>query len=73
MPPGRYPNTQASRAIEMPNLPDGVHHRLSDVYYHDRDGRRSVKPPTELYKADNTGQTFVDSEGKVIRYVRLTR
>lgn len=53
--------------MEMPNLPDGVNHRLSEVYYYGRDGRRSVKPPPELYKVDEHGQSFCDLEGKALR------
>lgn len=48
--------------MEMPNLPGGVHHRLSDVYYYDRDGRRTVSPPKELYRADAEGQKFIGTE-----------
>jgi hypothetical protein len=53
--------------MEMPNLEGGINHRLSDVYYYDRDGRRTVKPPVELYKADEHAQKFVDLEGKELR------
>ncbi|CAD5212497.1 unnamed protein product [Bursaphelenchus okinawaensis] len=59
--PHRYPSTQASRAIEMPKLPGGIHHRLSDVYYYERDGRRQVVPPMEVYKADSDGQKFLEA------------
>jgi hypothetical protein len=51
----------------MPKLPGGEHHRLAEVYYYDRDGRRTVKPPPEFYKADEHDQSFRDLEGKVLR------
>ncbi|CAD5216986.1 unnamed protein product [Bursaphelenchus xylophilus] len=59
--PHRFPNTQAARAIEMPKLPGGVHHRLSDTYYYERDGRRRVQPPLEVYRADQNGQKFLEA------------
>ncbi|KAI6184387.1 Complex I-B14.5a [Aphelenchoides bicaudatus] len=71
--PSRYPNTQASRAIEMPKLPGGINHRLADVYYYDRDGRRSVVPPPEFCKVDENGQTFYDLEGKAMNAEDVTK
>jgi len=62
--PHRFPNTQTARAKEMPKLPGGVHHRLSDVYYHERDARRAVDPPSPLYESDQQVQKFGDHTGK---------
>lgn len=48
----RFPNTQSARTQPAPSLPEGIHHRLSDVYYLERDARRTVMPPNPLYVAD---------------------
>uniref|UniRef100_A0A914GV25 NADH dehydrogenase [ubiquinone] 1 alpha subcomplex subunit 7 n=1 Tax=Globodera rostochiensis TaxID=31243 RepID=A0A914GV25_GLORO len=54
MPPNRFPNTQSSRSIEPAMAQGGVHHKLADNYYLDRDARRDVKPPMPVYKADGS-------------------
>ncbi|KAI6196716.1 Complex I-B14.5a [Aphelenchoides besseyi] len=72
--PLRFPNTQASRAIEMPKLPEGVHHRLSNVYYFERDARREVKPPAPLYKPSNDGEgVFTDLTGKPLPHEEVEK
>ena len=43
--------------MDAPNVPGGVNHRLSDNYYYERDARRQVAPPEQLYEITDAGQT----------------
>ena len=42
----RYKVEQAPRSIPAPNVTPGIHHKLSDNYYLNQDGRRAHQPPT---------------------------
>uniref|UniRef100_A0A5S6R597 NADH dehydrogenase [ubiquinone] 1 alpha subcomplex subunit 7 n=1 Tax=Trichuris muris TaxID=70415 RepID=A0A5S6R597_TRIMR len=45
----RFPEEISARSAALPNLPGGVHHKISDNYYFERDARRMVKPPVVAY------------------------
>jgi hypothetical protein len=48
-----------SRTPPLPELPGGVHHRLSANYYTDRDARRSVLPPKSINDVINAPAGYV--------------
>ncbi|VDK49142.1 unnamed protein product [Anisakis simplex] len=62
----RFPNTQSARTQPSPTLPGGIHHRIYDVYYLERDGRRTVSPPNPLYLSDEHGAKFGTATGEEI-------
>ncbi|KHN78281.1 NADH dehydrogenase [ubiquinone] 1 alpha subcomplex subunit 7 [Toxocara canis] len=62
----RYPNSQSARTQPPPSLPGGIHHRLSDVYYLERDARRTVMPPSPLYTVDESGVKYGTPLGEEI-------
>uniref|UniRef100_A0A915PHQ0 NADH dehydrogenase [ubiquinone] 1 alpha subcomplex subunit 7 n=1 Tax=Setaria digitata TaxID=48799 RepID=A0A915PHQ0_9BILA len=62
----RFPNTQAARSRPPVSLPGGVHHKISDNYYSDRDARRAVQPPKCIYAVDSHGPVFKSLTGETI-------
>eukprot|EP00112_Aurelia_sp_Birch-Aquarium-sp1_P026584 Seg952.4 transcript_id=Seg952.4/GoldUCD/mRNA.D3Y31 product="NADH dehydrogenase" protein_id=Seg952.4/GoldUCD/D3Y31 len=44
----RHALSQSSRSIPEPNLPSGNAHKLGNNYYHTRDTRGQVMPPTKI-------------------------
>ncbi|VDN01715.1 unnamed protein product [Thelazia callipaeda] len=62
----RFPKTQSARSRLPVSLPGGVHHKLSDNYYLDRDARHSVEPPKCVYSADATGISFKSLKGETL-------
>ncbi|KAI1720189.1 NADH:ubiquinone oxidoreductase subunit b14.5a (Complex i-B14.5a) domain-containing protein [Ditylenchus destructor] len=47
----RFPSTQSAKDQLPPDVPGGIHHRLADNYYYERDARRTIEPPKPLYQA----------------------
>jgi len=54
--PNRFANNQSSRNVEPALAQGGVHHKIADNYYYERDGRRMVLPPTPIYKVLEEGK-----------------
>ncbi|MFH4983319.1 hypothetical protein AB6A40_010028 [Gnathostoma spinigerum] len=63
----RFPNSQSARDQPPPNVPGGVHHKLAENYYLDRDARRSVIPPNPLYASDGRTTRFGNAAGDEIK------
>ncbi|VDP20266.1 unnamed protein product [Soboliphyme baturini] len=51
--PRRYQDELSARdQPDVPNIPGGIHHRLSANYYYERDARRNVGPPKVIVEAE---------------------
>ena len=44
--PNRFADEQSAHDRPHPQIPGGPYHKLSNVYYYSRDGRREMQPPT---------------------------
>ncbi|VDN42586.1 unnamed protein product [Gongylonema pulchrum] len=66
-PPGLpTPDGESARTRPPASLPGGVHHRLANNYYMDRDARRGVEPPKCIYSADSHGPVFKNLKGETV-------
>ncbi|VEL36181.1 unnamed protein product [Protopolystoma xenopodis] len=53
----RYKDIMFKRTLPIANLPEGVNHKLSEISYESRDGRRLTQPPVKIY----SGQKLLES------------